>query len=403
LPDTADAPRTRATDAPKLGIITFHTSHNEGAVLQSLALSTFLAGLLPEWRVEIVDLYYATKQEWYRRQQNARGAAIEAFARSTLPLGSRQFVLNGNAESALQAVSGEYQGLVYGSDEIWKLHYRRYPFLWPRQNNPICPAFPNAYWPNHKSGVPQIAYAVSIGGTIADRIPGRHRTLMREMVGTLALLGVRDRESWRFVEWLAPTLRAPMVKVPDPTFAVSLVGDAEREAVRRKLTAWGVDFERSPVAVLARSEDTVAPILRSCRTRGHQTVALTLPLSGADVDLHAQALNPVEWMAALGLFSFCVSERMHACISCLLGGTPVVALDYLLDAAHPGSKLQDLFADFGLSSFHHAAKLAPPEKALEAFERAVEGGWPREHVRETLQVFRDRSLEFGHQVRSLLS
>lgn len=389
---------------PDLGIVTFHSSHNEGAVLQALALSTHLSNVLPGWRVEVVDVYHREKQQWYDGLRNARTHAIEDFARARLPLSSQSHELNGDAPAQMPKIASRYQALVYGSDEVWKLHYSPHLFgLWNRQASPLYPAFPNAYWPYDVQGIQQFAYAVSVGDTIVAKIPEKHRAQMRAMLHRLSLIGVRDRQTRAFVEALDPALLASTERVPDPTFSVPLVSERERQEARRRFAEWGVDFDRPAAAVLSRSPETVSGALRFWTERGYQTVALSLPNAEADIDLSAKPLDPLLWMAGLGLFSVCLSERMHACISCLLGGTPVVALDYVADDKHTDSKLKGLFTDLDLGDFYHPVKLGQSDQVLKASQRIADGVWPWEKVQAGVDRFRQQSLDFGRRVNKMLN
>ena len=386
----------------KLGILTFHTSHNEGAVLQSLALSRHLSQLLPEWRVEIVDLYYTSKQRWYDKRKTDRTDAIESFARKALPLSDHAYPVSGDGVEAMARIAHDYDALVYGSDEIWKLFYKSHFFgIWMRQASALHPAFPNAYWPYEASSIPKFAYAVCMGDTIPGQIPASHRDLMRTKVRALRLIGVRDDHTAAFVRSLDPTLEARLTKVPDPTFSVPLVADFDRQAARQKLSHWGVDFTRPVAAFVAHVPQVVQPAVERLRSEGYQSVALTLPNVNVDVDLSSKRLTPLEWLACFGLFTVAIAERMHACIACLLGGTPVIALDHHVDRLHPESKLKDLFAEFGLLQFHHPVSGESGDQLLDRCA-CVQSAWPAEQVEATIASHRARSLEFALQLRESL-
>jgi polysaccharide pyruvyl transferase WcaK-like protein len=389
---------------PQLGIVTFHSSFNEGAILQALALSNHLSRLMPDWRVEIVDLYYEAKQKAYERVMTGREREMQEFIRTRLPLSAEKYVLGKDHDRLISSLKNNYQSLVYGSDEIWKTRYRRRLFGWGElvQDNPYFPAFPNAYWPHARLDLPQFAYAVCIGTTRRHLVPEGHRALMRESVSSLSLIGVRDNVTKRFVELLDPAFAARITKVPDPTFSVDVADESHAESARQKLTSWGVDFSRPTAAVLCWHNPRLQPTLQRLRSRGYQTVGLTLKNGFVDVDLSTRPLNPLEWMGAFRLFDVCLSERMHACISCLLQSTPVIALDFLKRTDLAGSKIEDLFDTFGLPAFHYSARLQKPSELVGILDRFEAGLWPAAHVRQVVETLRARSLDFGRQlVRSL--
>jgi len=390
---------------PQLGIVTFHSSFNEGAILQALALATHLSRLLPDWKVDIVDLYYASKQEVYERAMTERERTIQDFSRRRLPLSAERYVIGRSHQQPLASLGERYQALVYGSDEVWKLRYRRrlLGFGKVAQSDPFFPAFPNAYWPDPSLKIPRFAYAVCVGETRPHLVPGEHRAIMRDSIASLSLIGVRDTETKRFVEWLDPANAARVQHVPDPTFSVSLVDESHLESARLKLTAWGVDFSRPTVVVLCRYGRLIQPALQRLRSRGYQSVGLVLKNGCVDLDLSGKPLTPLEWMAAFRLFDLCISERMHACISCLLQGTPVIALDFLKDRDHQGSKIENLFDTFGLAAFHYSVHFQEAQELGRMCERIEAGEWPHAHVKRTTETLRVRSIEFAGQLCEMLS
>lgn len=390
---------------PRLGIVTFHSSFNEGAVLQALALTTHLSRRLPDWKVEIVDLYYASKQQAYEKGMSERDRAIQEFSRDRLPLSTEKYVIGQRHQEAVAKLAERYEGLVYGSDEIWKLRYRRRLFGFGEitQNDPFYPAFPNAYWPDPTLKIPRFAYAVCAGETRPHLVPDEHRAIMRDSIASLSLLGVRDTETRRFVEWLDPLNSARVQHVPDPTFSVSLIDETHVESARQKLTSWGVDFSRPTVAVICRHDRLIEPALQHLRSLGYQSVGLVLKNGLADLDLSSKPLTPLEWMASFRLFDLCLSERMHACISCLLQQTPVIALDFLKDHNHQGSKVENLFDTFGLAAFHYSVHFQEASELVRMCKRIKAGDWPDEHVKGITEKLRIRSAEFASQMSEMLS
>jgi hypothetical protein len=164
------------------------------------------------------------------------------------------------------------------------------------------------------------------------------------------------------------------------------------------LTSWGVDFSRRTAVVLCWHNPLLQPALHHLRSRGYQIVGLTLKNGFVDLDLSTKPLTPVEWMAAFRLFDVCLSERMHACISCLLQGTPVIALDFLKHTDQAGSKIEDLFDTFGLPTFHYSARLQKPSELVGILDRFEAGQWPAAHVSQVVETLRANSLDFGRQV-----
>lgn len=151
----------------KIGIITFHASHNYGSMLQAYALQTFLVQMGHE--VEIIN--YRQKKQ---KLQYARPLNLETFGnlkRSIRLLLSSIFeipdlyrkwhrfedFMNGymnltkeySTESELQECSKKYDVVITGSDQIW---------------NTKVKDFSEAYFASFVGkGVKKIAYAPSMG------------------------------------------------------------------------------------------------------------------------------------------------------------------------------------------------------------------------------------------------
>ena len=153
----------------KIGLLTFHASHNYGSVLQAYALSRQL--MLMGNQVEIINLRNEEQKKAYKIFKNEKGlqgalqAAFSAliysqlkrrfdkyerFITDTLPITKKEYV-NGKQ---LAEEHFDYDTYVCGSDQIW---------------NPSCRDFETAYYLDFlKHDVNKIAYAPSLGKTEFD-------------------------------------------------------------------------------------------------------------------------------------------------------------------------------------------------------------------------------------------
>lgn len=387
----------------RLGILTFHASYVEGAIYQALALQRHLATLLPAWRVELVDLRYAKKSQEFQQLQNGRAAALEEFINTQLPLSASRF-LDDDHRRAYRYIAEACDALVVGSDEVWKVQYRRRSGgLRVVQEHPLHPPFPNAYWPDGSLGMPRIAYAACVGSTMWQDIPWWDRRRMRHVLRRFALLGVRDDRTREFIGWLDRGLLHRVEKVPDPAFAVDLVPTVDTAALRTRLAGWGVDFSRPRAAIVVEESPAAQAAIAAFRRAGYQTIGFDSPNRAVDVDLSASPLSPVEWMAMYGLMDVSLSQRMHGCIGNLLAGTPFVAFDARVGRRRSSSKIEDLLREFGLMRFYYAARLQPVERLLEACRAVREDPWPVEQVRAVRQRFREQSLAFGRKLVAVVA
>lgn len=150
----------------KIGILTFHHSINEGAVLQAYSLLENLKKLMPDAEVEIIDYRSRAVEMWYLSKALKPGRLKDVIGRINRYRKIMYFIENKLSLSAAKLVSDDlaraekfiekqgYDGVVVGSDEVWKILER--PF-----NRP----FPNIYWLGKKSSFIKTAFAASSNRT----------------------------------------------------------------------------------------------------------------------------------------------------------------------------------------------------------------------------------------------
>lgn len=167
----------------KIGIMTFHASHNAGSMLQALALQHVLAqkyGMeteiidysnpaqqnmyapLPQpknWKQHIKRLIWATNATQLHRQSEG----YRAFAKRYFRL-SQRFCATGQE---LAAVAGDYRAIIAGSDQVWNIR---------------CTDADDAYYLDFAPDAAKFAYAVSFGANnpfVLQNEPGHYETLIK--------------------------------------------------------------------------------------------------------------------------------------------------------------------------------------------------------------------------------
>lgn len=378
-----------------IGIFTIHTGYNEGATLQALALSLLIEEVAGE-KAEIVDHRHTTQTEaHYGPPSNPRRRAIAQFRDSVLPLSPVRFVEDPRAAWAY--ARERYSAVVVGSDEIWKIAYRpRFRGLVQVQNDPLAPAFPNAYWPDASAGARRIAYAATAGTkTNWKRIPFFRKWQIANRLRGFTAVGLRDERTRAFLAAVAPETAARSARVPDPTLGYDLLPFA-RDGIRASLTAMGVDFDRPRVVISAGRNPKVTALVAELNAQGFQTVAMSYPTEGVELDLSEAGLSPVEWAAAFGCFDLSISDRMHGCIFSLRNLTPLIVLDARAATMGYPTKNGEIATRFGLEDFYFplAESRTSAGSLLDAALRATRGGWPRETVAARLASEREIALGF---------
>ncbi len=379
-----------------IGILTLHSALNEGAILQSYCLSKHLLGQLPYYKTEIVDHSYPLKLKTYGSAKTARKKAMESFIKKSLPLSDQSFVSK-NLTSTFKYIQNRYGALIVGSDEVWKLHYQRRFGLLLRQDDPWHVPFPNVYWPNKIIRIPKIAYAACIGQTNWILIPCRHKKIMRDCLSDFRLIGVRDKRTIYFLDWLDPALASRAEWVPDPTFSFDFLSTVDIVALKMKLVDAGVDFSRPRCLLAMPDSDFSRLISNSFKSKGYQIISLTFSNQFADIDLTKYSFDPLEWARIFGLVDICATVRMHGCIASLLNKTPFVAIDLSKRSEDDESKIQDLMSRCGLLNFYFHPKLSN-KRLIGICDELLNGPWPRDDVSDMIRMFKHRSDEFAQNI-----
>lgn len=378
-----------------IGIVTIHTGYNEGAVLQCLALSRLLAEATGE-AIEVLDHRYAAALRTTEGPADTpRKQAIAAFRDARLPLSPKRFEDDHRAAWAYAAA--RYSALVVGSDEVWKVVFRkRLKGLLTLQNDPLAPAYPNVWWPDATAGRVRIAYAATAGArTDWKIIPRRHRASMAEAVSGFRAIGLRDERTKAFIASIAPEAAARSVRVPDPTLGYDLLA-AEGRDMRERLAALGLDLGRTRVAFVASPTAPARALAERLAAEGIQTVAVSRPLPGTTLDLSAAPLDPLDWASLFGAFDLVVSDRMHGCIFALRNGTPLLVLDERARTFGFATKNEEIAERFGLRDFYFPVRRPEPapEALLAAARRALSGDWPHAAVAARIAAERAIAVDF---------
>ena len=363
----AAVPNARAarTDAPRVGILTLHYGCNYGAMLQALATAKLFGGV-------VVDCRYRPKARKYAGAFRHQPHLLE-FLENELPLTDEQFLIeHGDHRPVWRHIERNFDLLVCGSDELWKLDYGGRPSLrqtlagllrhpirtvWHselRQDNAYSTPFPNLYWPD--ASTPTVGFAGSVGEVDTAQIPRRHRRLMADRLRGFALVGVRDRKTAEFFGELLDGSGPPVVTVPDPVFTYEPPQRVRvTESAAAKIAAAGADPHAPFIARhLMRPQRSAERAERAC-------VGVDLPV----VDLPKLPLTPPEWFAALGLARGAVVDAMHPLISCLCHDVPCLSLDWRTKSA----ELRHAFGIDDHETLHDALERWPTDVGDRVAER----------------------------------
>lgn len=344
----------------RIGILTFHRSINNGAVMQCYSLSKRLKQEFPDDLVEVVDyhmpivdkLVYDTSFKHYydgsikhklafilrlRKnitriiQDRKRKRAFESAMRY-LPL-SKEMIYSNDINDLVNFINKNYDVIIAGSDAIWNYSVR---------------GFPNPYYLNNHITCKMLSYAASCYGMVYEKMPESQRIVIKDILDSYYFLGTRDAESEAFVHFLGCS-KAP-IHTCDPTVFLdvdNLPVDAFR--LKTKMKDRGFDFSKISIGVMGNEK--MSKMIRAMFGDKYQLVALYNYNENCDVCLHD--LNPFEWSYVFRYFKVTVTTFFHGTLLSLKNGVPVVSIALDTDYAKTHkTKVEDLLNRLDLSDMY---------------------------------------------------
>lgn len=229
----------------KIGIITFHSAHNYGAVLQAWSLQEYLKQQgheveIVNLRLPVIDKLYwlarptnrkvtgvklvdkAVNKLYYwsrcmavqllRWERGKKYRAFERFINKELPV-TREF----RNFKALRNAGLKYDALIAGSDQIWNATMMK----------GIDPAYFLEF--GNKDAL-RISYAASVG---TDEVPPQYEMLFKRYLRNFDVISVREKKAQQSVSRLTDK---PVDLVADPTF---LMEQTDFDKLRKNPSASG--------------------------------------------------------------------------------------------------------------------------------------------------------------------
>jgi hypothetical protein len=198
----------------KIGILTYHASHNIGSMLQSYSLQTFLEKKYG-YEVEFIDYSSPEQRNMYSifptinntkdlikniisgmfyRLFKIRYDDFEKFKFTYLKLSEKNYTF----ANEINELEKKYDYIFLGSDQIWNVN---------------CPDFTNVYFADFKTKATLIAYAPSLGGqNILES--GINLKYIKNLVQKIDHLSVREVNGKK---WLESLTNRSFEIVADPT------------------------------------------------------------------------------------------------------------------------------------------------------------------------------------------
>lgn len=345
----------------RIGILTFHKSVNNGAVMQAYSLATRLKKEYPDCRVEIIDYHMPKILKSYRntfftyinggsfvaslkrlnslihdpmklKRLNTRTAIFEkAFKK--LPL-SDYSILEDSSDRLFQKINEEYDVLIVGSDAVW---------------NYVVRGFPNSYFPDERVKCAKLSYAASCYGMDFLNCEKDKNEIGRILSG-FDFLGVRDKATEDFIHWSCDGVES--VHTCDPTAFLdtdSLPIDIDQ--LKKKMIKRGFNFDKPAIGIMG--SQMMGRMVKKMYGRDYQIVSLYDYVHCADVNLYD--IEPFEWAYVFRYFKLTFTTYFHGTMLSLRNGVPLICFALETEfSKHHVPKTLDLLQRLGYEDWYFA-------------------------------------------------
>lgn len=337
----------------KIGILTYHRSVNYGAFLQAYCLAKYIKGVLKnKAEIEIID-YTSIKAMQYYNSLIIKGISKRhelkkrmSFIRSSflLPLSKEKIYSDDIEEIRKYLERQNYDLIIVGSDEIWKVNGMR--------------GFPNAYWLNFElNGCIRMSYAAS-SRTPFETITKEKIQYIKEATDRFTYIGVRDAMTFDMLEQIG--VKKVYLNC-DPTFLISFSYDKEKFK-DRLYKRFKISSHTKIIGVMIPDNKLITKIKKRM---GNRYKVIALNDYHQDADYNCIDINPFEWIKILGVLDYFVSDRFHGIVFAIKMSIPFLAIE-TYDKAEC-SKLKYLLESNGLKTQY----FSKPKMNLD-YEKLVE-------------------------------
>ncbi len=317
----------------KIGILTYHRSHNYGACLQAYALANWIKQET-EHDAEIIDYNSLKAEKYYLRLVFKGKTASRKFsdlkkyimfntkAMHGMPISSKKLVTD-NLEKFARFVESKYDLIVVGSDEVWRLGFR---------------GFPNPYFLPNVKGVKKLAYAVSARCDF-DKMPKENQDKLRTYAADFEYIGVRDTAT---KDSLQPFSKVDIHLNCDPTYNYNF-NPSKPEAIK-VFNKHGISADKKIIAFMIGDAKIAEKIMKNLGER-YVYISLAEQIPGT-IDMCA--ITPRQWVDVISNVDFLVTSYFHGMCFAIKGNVPFVSIELRKDSRKNYSKSYDLLTESGL-------------------------------------------------------
>lgn len=207
----------------KIGVLTYHRSHNYGAVLQAYALKTFLLNqgnqvefieYWPDYRkgmYDLVDFSFLKEDIAFIRKIKRLLLIILVFPEKLIRYNRFQkfikYKLQSNNKVKFKTgdeIPGNYDFIIYGSDQIWRYNDFK-----------TFKGFDSVYWGEYPKNTKKIAYAASMG---VMEINEQQKEFIKDHIKNFDLISTREQQ---LADIIQPFTKKKVEYTLDPVFLLN--------------------------------------------------------------------------------------------------------------------------------------------------------------------------------------
>ncbi len=388
----------------KVGILTYHYSMNEGAMLQAYALKQICKNIFKGHDVEIIN-YESLREKkadflsCFQNPKNVKAVIkkltryyrLDKFKRKYFDLSKPGYLGDNYFLGAKFLNERRYDLIIVGSDEVWKIK-DQYGFGKDASN---------AYWLGPEIDCQKASYAASAHKTLYNRLSEKYKDFIIKGLKEFQLIGVRDDHTFNLVQsCIGKESENKLFKVLDPTLLYDF--SEEGASIDEVFLKNNIDLN-SPIAIFATENEKASKWARKIlKDKNYQIISIGHYNKHADFNLFDQ-INPLEWASIFERCNFCVTDRFHGTIFSIKNKVPFITIDHLNMYKKFKSKTKQILEDFRLvdrlidlsnTNYDYNEFVNKIELSLKHFDG--------DKVEKILQHKKEESLIFLKNIKNLL-
>lgn len=336
----------------RIGVLTYHRSHNYGACLQGYALASWIeenTGI----KAELIDYNMNASEKFYFREifrgkhlakiisNIRRYCMFKESALKDFPLSSETLI--SDSISQFEAlVSGKYDIIVVGSDEVWKLGFR---------------GFPNPYFLPDIDVPHKLGYAVSVRCDFSAL--GSEKVLdLQRYLDSFEYIGVRDKATQESI--IPYTTKSKVFLNCDPTFNY----DFKPDILHGKSI---IASDKKTIGFMFIDSAKARKIIEHYGDK-YNYIALYDAVPGIR---NLCSVSPFDWVDIVSACDFLITNYFHCMCFALKGNVPFIIME-IRGGKKEDSKSFDILSECGLADrFFMKEELADIDPICKIIDRDI--------------------------------